>query len=116
MHSKSNNKEFMAYANANDIVDERLDSLLSSYQISLVASMRGSNFIFDSVQLLYYKCHNIDFKRDGSYNDSQDWIKKKKATINPKYGENKYFQYAATVPLNYGEIELQPERLQILNH
>ena len=28
---------------------------------------RESDFIFDSDQLLYYKCHKINFKRDGSY-------------------------------------------------
>ena len=46
--------------------------------------MKGSNSIFDSVQLMYYKCHRINFICGGSYIDSPDWIKKKKATINPK--------------------------------
>ena len=45
--------------------------------------MRGSNFIFDSVQLMYYKCRKINFRPGGSYNNSPDWVKKKKATINP---------------------------------
>ena len=40
--------------------------------------MRGSDFISDSVQLLYYKCYKINFKRGGSYNDSPELIKKKK--------------------------------------
>ena len=40
--------------------------------------MRGSDFIFDSVQLMYYKCHKLDFKRGGSYIDSPDKIKKEK--------------------------------------
>ena len=48
--------------------------------------MRGSEFVFDYVHLLYYKCHNIILNRGGSYIyiyiDSPDWIKKKKATIN----------------------------------
>ena len=46
--------------------------------------MRGSDFVFNSGQLLYYKCHRINFRRGGSYNDSPDWMKKKKGTINPK--------------------------------
>ena len=46
--------------------------------------MRGRNLTFDSVQLIYYKCHKVNFKRRGSYIDSQDWIKNKKTTINPK--------------------------------
>ena len=62
--------------------------------------MRRSDVIFDLVQLLYYKSHKINFKPCGSYIDPPDWIKKKKATINSKNGENKCFQYVATVALN----------------
>ena len=79
MHSKSENIEFMTYDNANEIVNELFESLLSRCQIGLETSMRESDFIFDSVQLLYYKCHKINFKPGGSYIDSRDWIKKKKA-------------------------------------
>ena len=46
--------------------------------------MKSSAFIFDGVNLLYYKCHKINFKHGGSYIDSPDWIKKKKARIKPK--------------------------------
>ena len=74
----------MSYDNVNDIVDELFMALLSRSQDYLETSMRGIDFIFDSVQLLYYKCHRINFRRGGSYVDSQDWIKKKNATINPK--------------------------------
>ena len=84
MHWKSNNIEFMSYDNANEVVNELFESLLSRYQAGLERSTRGSDFIFDSVQLLYYECHKINVKRGGSYIDSPDTIKKKKATINPK--------------------------------
>ena len=82
MQSKNGNIEFMLDDNANEVVDEFFESLLSRYQSALETSMRGSDFIFDSVQLLYYKYHNINFKRGGSYINSPDWIKK--VTINPK--------------------------------
>ena len=49
------------------------------YQIGLETSMKGSDFVFDSVNLLYYKCHEINFKCGGSYIDSPDWIKKGKS-------------------------------------
>ena len=65
--------------------------------------MKGSYFIFDSVQLIYYKCHKANFKCGGSYTDSPGWIKKKKTTINPKNEDDKCFQYAATAALNYEE-------------
>ena len=77
IHSKSDNIEFMSYDNVNEVVHKLFESLLSVYQIGLETSMRRSDFIFDSVQLLYYKCHKINFKRGGSYIDSTDWIKKK---------------------------------------
>ena len=76
MHSKRGNIEFMSYDNANKVVDEIFESLLSRYQIGLEISMRGSDCIFDSVQLLYYKYHKINFKHGGSYIDSPEWTKK----------------------------------------
>ena len=82
MYSKSDNIELMLYDNANEFVNELFESLLSRYQIGLETSMRGSDFLFDSVQLLYYKCNKIKFKRGGLYIDSPDWTKRKKATIN----------------------------------
>ena len=59
--------------------------------------------------MLHYKCHKINFKCGGSYTDFLEWIKKKKATINPKNTDEKCFQYAATAALNYEEIESHPE-------
>ena len=73
--------------------------------------MRGSDFIFDSVQLIYYKCHKVNFRPDGSYIDSPGWIKMKKTTINPKNADDKCFQYAVTGALSYGKIESHPERV-----
>ena len=45
--------------------------------------MRGSDFVFGCVQLLYYKCHKINPNLGGSYIDSPDWIKNKKQQQNP---------------------------------
>ena len=53
MLTNSGNTEFTTYDNANDVVDERSESLLSRYQIDLETSVRGSDFISDSVQLLH---------------------------------------------------------------
>ena len=48
----------MPYDNANEVVDELFDSLLSRYLVGLETSMRERererDLIFDSVQLLYY--------------------------------------------------------------
>ena len=67
--------------------------------------MRGSDFIFDCVHLLYYKFHKRNPNCGGSYIDSPDWIKNK-ATINPiNKRDNKFFRYAVTVALNHEEIK-----------
>ena len=54
---------------------------------------------------MYYKCHKVNFRHEGSSIDSPNWIKKKKATINPENKDDKCFHYAVTVLLNYGGIE-----------
>ena len=60
---------------------------------------------------MYYKCHKIKFTCAGSYTDSADRIKNTKTTINQKNEDDKCFQYAVAVALNYWKIEQQPERV-----
>ena len=54
--------------------------------------MRGSDFIFNGV-------------------NSLDLRKSKKATLNLKNKDDKCFQYAAKVALNYGKIKWKSERI-----
>ena len=67
--------------------------------------MRGSEFVFDYVESLNYIFHKIDKKRSGSYIETPDWIKRKKATINVENDDDKCFQYAVTVALNYDKMK-----------
>ena len=50
-------------------------------------------------------------KRGGSYIDSPEWLKNKKATINPKNNDDNCFQYALTVALNHQNIKKNPSRI-----
>ena len=43
---------------ADEVIKEHFDSLKNRYQNNLEL-IKGSEFIFDYVHLLYYKCHNI---------------------------------------------------------
>ena len=52
MHWRSDNIEFMSYDNASEVVNELFKSLPSTYQVGLEISMRRSDFIFESVQLM----------------------------------------------------------------
>ena len=55
--------------------------------------MKESEFIFDDVNLLYYKLHKISLNWGGWYIDSPEWLKSKKATINSKNNDDNCFQY-----------------------
>ena len=72
--------------------------------------MNESEFVFDSIDLLYYKLHKISLNRGGSYIDSAEWPKNKKATINAVNKKvDKCFQYAITVSINHQNIKNNPE-------
>ena len=92
MHSKSDNIDTMINDEADEVIKELFVSLKNRYQNNL-ESMNGSEFVIDYVQSLYYKCHKINPNCGGSYIDSPDWLKNKKARINPiNKKDNKCFQ------------------------
>ena len=95
------------------VVDDLLKSFLDDYQFSLRTKMKISNLNYDRVRAFYYKLHKISISRSGgSYIDSPDWMKCKKATINPiNKNDNRCMQYAIIVALNYEEIGNNPERI-----
>ena len=73
--------------------------------------MKGSEFVFDSVDLLHYHIQKISLKISGLYVYSPKWLRNKKSTINPKNNEGKCFQYAVTATLNYQNIKKNPQRI-----
>ena len=54
LHTKSNNIEIMMGNETDEIIEKLFESLLQNYQKYLEKSMRGSEFNFDSIDLLYY--------------------------------------------------------------
>ena len=111
MHTKSDNEEIMAGSDTNEVIKELFKSFLQRYQESLQEKMRGSDFAFDVVNLLFYDFNKISINRGGSCIDSPEWIKNKKSTINPKNNNYKCFQYAVTLALNLDKINNHPERI-----
>ena len=71
MHSKSENMEIMIGDEADEVIKILFDSLKNRYQNNL-ESMKGSEFVFDYVHLMYHKCHKINLNHGGSYIDSPD--------------------------------------------
>ena len=84
MYTRSVNEEFTNGSDTDEIIKELFKFLLQRYQENLQEKMRGSDFVFDGVNFLYYDFNKISINRGGSYIDSPKWIKEKKSTINPK--------------------------------
>ena len=111
MASKSDNVEIMIGYETDDINNKLFESFKKIYKKGLETKVKGSQFVFESVDLLYYSLHKISLNRGGSYIDSPDWIKHKKATINPQNKDNECFKYTITVALNHERIKKDPQRI-----
>ena len=111
MREKSDNTEIMMGSETDEITENLFKSLLKRYQEGLEESMRVSEFFFYRVEALYYNLNKVSLNRDVSYIDSPEWQENKKATINQKNNDDKCFQFALTVALNYQNIKNNRERI-----
>ena len=84
MHTKIYNIEIMNGTETSDAINELFESFLKRYHEGLETKMKGSSFIFERGDSLYYHLHKKSLNRVGSYIDSPEWLKAKGATINPK--------------------------------
>ena len=101
----------MMGSKTDEIIKQLFESLFQRHQKRLEESKNGSNLVLDSVDALYYNLNKIGLSRGGSYIDSAKWLKNKNATINPKNNDDKCFEYALTVTLNYEQIRKDPQRI-----
>ena len=84
-------------------VDILFNTTLQRFQESIETSIKegGSEFLNESVALLYYNFQEIDVRRAESYIKSPKWLAHKEVAINPENEkDNKFFQYALTIALN----------------
>ena len=105
MHTKSNNIEIMMGNETDEIIEKKFKSLLQRDQEGFKESVRGNQLFFDSVDTLYYAVNKVSISRGGPCKDSPEWLKNKKAAVNPKKNDDKCFQYALTVAINYEKIK-----------
>ena len=70
MHTKSDDREIMIGSDTNEVIKELFKSFLQRYQEGLQEKMRGSDFEFDGIHLLYYDFNKISLNRGGSYIES----------------------------------------------
>ena len=98
IYSASKPVEIFVGSDTENAIDTLFNTILNRMQQSMETSNeRGSEFIHESVALLYYYFQRIDIIRAESYIMSPDWIESKKATINPKNEKgNKCFQWSVS--------------------
>ena len=111
MYTRSDNEEFMNGDDTNEIIKSLFQSFLQRFEENLQEKMRASDFEFDGINFFNYNFKKTSIYRGGSYIDSPKWLKDKKSTINPKNNDLNCFQYAATLALNFDNINNHPEKI-----
>ena len=107
IYSASEPVEIFMCSDTEDVIDTLFNTISQRFQQAQETSNdKGSEFIPESVELLYYYFQKINIRRAESYIMSPDWIVNKKATINPKNErDNKCFQWSIISGLNYNKIK-----------
>ena len=115
MNSKSDKVKIIIGNKADDIIKELFESFKKRCEEGLEKKIEGSQFVSESVDLLYYILHRISLNRDGSYVDSPEWLKNKRATIIPKNKDSECFKYAIAVALNHEIVKKSLKEFQKLS-
>ena len=82
--SRSDNIICMPSSNTNEILEQLLASLFEKFNDDLQLSRENSNFVYESVEECNIHFNKIDLRRAASFIDTPEWLKHKKATINPQ--------------------------------
>ena len=77
MYTKSRSIEITKGNKTDEIIKKLFESLLQDYQKKLEEPMRASEFVPDSIDLLYYHLTSLN-RKGSSYIDSPKWLKNKK--------------------------------------
>ena len=111
MYTRSTPEEIIIGSETEEVAENLIMSILQKYQDNLQNKMKGSDFIFNGANYLYYDLNRITISKGGSYIESPKWLKDKKCTINQKNTDNKCFQYATTLALNFNNIDKHHQRI-----
>ena len=96
------------------VINDLYVSLLKSYEKES-NQLRGSNFIFSSVDLTYLQVVKSKLKRVGTYVKTPEWIFNKNAIINPcNLDDNYSFAWAIIISMHYDEIGRNHNRMSKL--
>ena len=72
----SDNENIMWGNETDNIIKELFEYFLGNYQ-KVEQRIRGSDFVFEGVEIIDYKLHKVSLKRGGSYTEYHEWLKNK---------------------------------------
>ena len=72
-----------------------------------------SGFTLDRIMHLYINSHRLVLTRGSTYNELSEWIKSKKAVINPQNKDEECFKWANIAALHHEEIKHHPARISL---
>ena len=84
MYARSTPEEFMIGSETEEVAEKLFMSILQKCQDNLQNKMKGSDFIFNGINYLYYDLNRITVSKGGSYIESPKWLKDKKMCSKPK--------------------------------
>ena len=97
--SRSDNDICRPSSNTNKLLRQLLTSLYEKCQNDLDLSRKNSSFVYERVEECIH-FHKMGLRRGASFIDPPEWLKSKKATINPQNKDGIYcFMYAVTIAL-----------------
>ena len=75
MFTRSIPEEFRIGSETEEVTEKLIMSILQKYQDNLQNKMKGSDFIFNGINYLYYDLNRITISKGGSYIESPKWLK-----------------------------------------
>ena len=95
-----------------EIIYQLYDSLFKYFEDKLMICRTDSRHVYESIEGIDIHFHKIDLRRGSSYIPSPQWLKAKKAVVNPKNKKDNYcFAYATTIAIYHKEIGRDLDRI-----
>ena len=104
--------EFFDASDINDLMERMLAYIKAQTENS---KFPESGFTLDKIMHLYINFHKLVLTRGSSYIELPEWIKSKKAVINPQSKDEVCFKWAVIATLNHEEIKKDHQRISRLS-
>ena len=103
--------EFFGASDINDLIERMLAYIKAQTE---TPKFPESSFTLDKIMHLYINFHRLVLTRGSSYNALPEWLKSKKAVINPQNKDEECFKWAVIEALHHKDIKHHPERISLL--